>query len=127
MKILKLFVFTDSTQENGIGVKIISQHDATKTEKTYSAKGLRLPVQHFETPLGDRLNASGSRISYDIWTTEENAKESVKKCVIKILEDFKERDAKWNLVKDAACKMESKLTNIVIAQSNELLPNEVKS
>ncbi len=109
MKILKLFVFTDSTQENGIGVKILGQHDATKTEKTYSAKGLRLPVQDFNTPLGDRLNASGSRISYDIWTTEENAKESVKKCVVKILEDFKERDAKWNLVKDAITKIDLKL------------------
>jgi hypothetical protein len=44
------------------------------------------------------------RIGYDIWTTEENAKQSVLKCVSKIIEDFMERDTKWNLTKSAVAK-----------------------
>ncbi len=108
MKILKLYVFTDFTQDNGIGVNILEQHDATKSEKTYSAKGLRLPIAEFGVPFRDGgINAS--KLYYDIWTTQENAKQSVNKCVEKIVEEFRSRDFKWRLVKDTVTKMEAKL------------------
>ena len=108
MELLKLYIFTDAEQENGIGVKILGKWDATKGEKTYSMKGTRIPIEYLDMPLKDVHN-SESKLFYTIWTTEENAKKSILKCVEKILEDFKDREVKWNLVKDAVAKIESKL------------------
>jgi hypothetical protein len=107
IKILHLYVFTDDSQENGIGVRAIGHHEATKAEKSYSAKGIRIAISEFNTPKPD-WKLDTDKISYTIWATEEDAKASVLKCVEQIYEDFQTRNAQWDIIKSAIAKAEIK-------------------
>ena len=104
MKIIKLYVFTDHNAEKGIEVRKILEHEVTKSAKTYSGTGIRLNIEDFEKPMQSGSPYNPRRIYFDIWTTDENAKASVLKCVEKIITEFEERDALWNHIKQAVTK-----------------------
>jgi len=106
MKIIKLYVHPNSEMENGIGIKVINQIEVTRADKTYSGNGVRIPIDDFEKPIKTGLDLS--KLYYDIWTTEENAKESVAKCVYLLIKDFDEMNKKWEITKDAISKAKDK-------------------
>lgn len=107
MEIIRLYVFTDSKEENEIGVKILHTIEAKKTDKSYVAKGLRIPVDEFESPTTYPQTKHG-KLYYDIWTTPENAKKCINECVELILKEFEVRDQEWNKVREAIIKIKAK-------------------
>lgn len=108
MKIIKLYVYTDSQSENGIGVKVLHEREVTKTDKTYSGNGTRLPLNEFEVPVKLDYDTK-TKIAFDIWTTEENAKASVIKCVDLIIQEFESRAILWNQIEQAVSKAKLKI------------------
>jgi hypothetical protein len=106
MKIIHLYVFTDSKQDNGIGVKVLSEREVTKSEKTYSGRGMRLHIEEFEKPIKGR---SSDRLSCDIWTTEQNAKQSILKCVEVIIRDYDEQFDVLAEIEHAVSKAKEKI------------------
>lgn len=102
IKIIRLYVYTEPNSEHGIGVRVTEEWMAYKSEKRYCGDGIRLSFDLFETPL---KVSSDHRIAYDIYTTENNRKQSVQKCMAEILLDFKQVEANFNNIKMAVEKM----------------------
>jgi len=92
--------------ENGIGVKVINQFEVNRTDKSYSGNGIRVPIDDFEKPI--KTGVDTGKLYYDIWTTEENAKSSVKKCVDLLIQDFDKMNERWEMIKSAIDKAKAK-------------------